>query len=172
MCLYYRTTTDNRKTTALGGYFTFLFISLIPVLWMWTLPPSSNGDFYRNRAFPAVWYQFLHTRYINYFVTMLAFLALVPQARELRNRSDLGALSISGLMMQAIVFALVAGSWVCRLKVDDTTPLPSMSIWYQWVGWTTIDNAAFSIVQLILWMMACQLAEPSQPGETAPLLYR
>jgi hypothetical protein len=115
---------------------------------MWIMPPLSSRDIYHDRTIASVFYQWMHTRYINYLVTIFAFIALAPQSPELHDRTSLGALSASGLGIQAVAFAMLAMSWSLRFKMDDTVPPPTLVSWYQWVGWATIDNAAFAIIQV------------------------
>jgi hypothetical protein len=135
---------------------------------MWTLPPSSTKDFYHNRNGPVIFYQWLHIGHVNYIVTIMAFIASIPQIRELRTRSDSGALSIFGLGGQAFLFALVAISWSLRLQLV-TRYTRTVWKWYKWVGWATLDNVALAMTQMVVWWIASQL-KPLEVGETAPLL--
>jgi hypothetical protein len=168
LCLSYQPRTQSRKWPIILSYTLFLFITLIPVLWMWTLPPSSTRDFYHNRNGPVVFYQWLHMWHVNYIVTAIAFVAALPQIRELRTRLDSGALSVFGLGGQIFLFALVAISWSFRLQYV-TSYTRTVGKWYKWVGWATLDNAALAMTQMVVWWFASHL-KPLEVGETAPLL--
>jgi hypothetical protein len=168
-CLAYRSLTRSPKWPVIVGYIFFLLITLIPVLWMWTLPPSSNGDFYHNRNGPVIFYVWLHMWYVNYVVTIIGFSAALPQVHELRNRSDSGALSVSGLGGQAFVFAIIAISWLLRLKWGAGV-LHTVRSWYEWVGWAPLDNAAFAITQMVVMWAASRCEKPRGSSEITPLL--
>lgn len=87
---------------------------------------------------------------INPVVTIIAICSLFIQI------SNATALSILGLASQAFVFALVALSWTARVRFPDIDrySLGILITWYQLVGWATVDNAIFSIMQLILFYVA------------------
>lgn len=88
--------------------------------------------------------------FINPIVTIIAVCSLFIQI------SNATALSILGLASQAFVFALVALSWTARVRFPtlDRISLSRLITWYQLVGWATVDNAVFSIIQLILFYVA------------------
>jgi hypothetical protein len=169
LCLIYSPRTHPPRWPVIVGYTFFLFITLIPVLWMWTLPPSSNKDFYHNRNGPVIFYEWLHMWYINYIITIITFVAAVPQVRGMRIRSNLGALSLSGLGFQTFVFTVVAISWSLRLQWG-TGVLRTVRSWYEWVGWAPLDNAGFAITQMIVWWIADRFENLLELSETRPLL--
>lgn len=86
------------------------------------------------------------------------------------------ALGLLELASQAVVFAVVAVSWVFRV-VFPTTDIPwtlfPITTWYQLVGWAAVDNAVFAIVQSIL-LCLTKRRQGSQAGymnpEEEPLL--
>ncbi|OAA59018.1 hypothetical protein SPI_06220 [Niveomyces insectorum RCEF 264] len=111
-----------------------------------------------------------HLRLVNPVVTFLG--AVSPLCQIGRER----ALSAMGLLVQAIVFALVAVSWLTRVPLNMNG-----ETWYEWYtlkGWAFIDNAIFAAVQLVLFIAARQgsvgaeqeTVDGPTDGEREPLL--
>lgn len=126
-------------------YAFFLLISLGPVI-LFALHPGRHVDF----EWSAALFFGSHSIFVNPIVSFLAIVAFFSQAPAAR------ALDCMSLVMQAVVFALVAISWIYRVK----NPLESVDYfswnalvsWYQLVGWAAVDNAIYAIVQfLLLW---------------------
>lgn len=117
--------------------------------------------------------------FINPIVTIIGFASLFVQARVTRSRPSPGALSIVGLAIQAVVFAVVALYWPLRMTIPrefwNMSPLRSCITWYQLVGWAAVDNAVFAIVQAVLLWIAMRQRGGVQGmttnGETTPLLH-
>lgn len=117
--------------------------------------------------------------FINPIVTVIGFASFFAQAHESRSRSSLGALSIKGLAIQAVVFAVVALYWQLRMRIPeegwDMSPQRSFITWYQLVGWAAIDNTVFAIVQaVLLWVARRQRGEVQgmiTNGENTHLLH-
>jgi hypothetical protein len=155
----------------ISTYVAFLLISVAPILVESTLPPSGSGDTMKDRSWLSAVYLFTHAYIINPFITFLAVAALFPQVRELQSSPDLGAISVTGLVMQAFTFAIVAVGWSLRLQL----PLSEFRQrdWYPLVGWATVDNLVFAVVQGMLWWIARRrlgLSQIVESGEAAPLL--
>ncbi|KAH6892597.1 hypothetical protein B0T10DRAFT_295654 [Thelonectria olida] len=166
--LVYPPSPPGAKPAMFSIYMAFLLISIVPVIFIASLPPSGT-DPYGDRSWPGSFYAYGSTMFINPIVTALAIVTYFPQARELKSRSDAGACSVPGLAVQAGVFLVVAIFWPLRM------PLPwgvRFSTWYQLVGWATLDNLVFAFVQGVLWCVARRFkgATSEATGETAPLL--
>lgn len=113
-------------------------------------------------------------------VTFLAASALYPQSRVILGRQpgeSLGGFSITGLWLQAVVFAVVALFLVYRVPwtlYEGPGPEEGEFGWYRMVGWAAVNNAIFAVVQSFLfsmarWWMAILGATGS---DTEPLLVR
>lgn len=152
-------------------YISFLLISVVPIYIDAVDPeePSQRGWF--SGIFISV-----HTIFVNPIVTAGIILAFCAQWQKA------SALSTFGLATQAVVFSLVALSWASRVRFID--PLPEMPpgvplqnlfiIWYQLVGWATVDNAIFAMIQLVLFCLATHhkrgIADSFSRPEQEPLL--
>jgi hypothetical protein len=96
---------------------------------------------------------FFHAGYVSPFATVLGIASLFTQARILLyHRRAPGALSFTGLFVQATVFTLVGVSWIFRLTTEGLelgtyTPIQAVWVWYELVGWAVIDNLEFAVVQ-------------------------
>jgi hypothetical protein len=100
-----------------------------------------------------------HIIYINPIITIIFFASLIPQAQEtLSRRPSLGALGVTGLAIQAVIFAVVALYWPWRITLSrenlELPPLWRLIQWYRSDGWATVDNAVFTFVQAVLWWIA------------------
>ena len=93
----------------------------------------------------------VHMVYINPVITMLCMVPFFAQAHTIRTRKPPIALSSTGLLGQATVFALVGISWFFRFKMPegywDRDGLEHHSVgdtlwavlkWYQLFGWAPI----------------------------------
>lgn len=118
----------------------------------------------------------VHILFINPVVTILAIAAPIHQARKTLLEPSLGALSTVSLAVQAIVFAVVAVSWVARVVFPAMPAItPGVVVtWYQLIGWAAVDNGVFAIGQAVIWFIATRKAgwrgENPSSGETEPLL--
>jgi hypothetical protein len=162
----------------LAIYVSFLLISLAPVVYASFLPAPGNSPKDDGRWFSAIFVG-VHIIFINPIITMLGFASLFAQARETISRPSHRALSIVGLAIQVVVFAVVALCWPLRMTIPreywDMPLLRRWMTWYQLVGWATIDNAVFAIVQaVLLWIAMRRRGEVEgmvTNAETAPLLH-
>jgi hypothetical protein len=157
------------------AYFTFLFISLVPVAFESTLPLDEPGTSPNRGWFSALFAGF-HYYYISTVVTLLGIASFYFQARELLSRTDRGAISLRGLASQAIIFALVGLTWIFRLTAScdffrGLTPLGALIKWYRLVGWAAVDNLVFAFVQAVLFYIAWRRrGEEGTVDETTRLL--
>ncbi|KAJ3520496.1 hypothetical protein NM208_g13683 [Fusarium decemcellulare] len=166
--LFYPPSSPGPKTTILSIYIAFLLISVAPVIFMAFLPPTGT-DPNRDRRWISAIFANTSGLLINPIVTALAIAAYFPQARELRSRPDVGALSVLGLAVQASVFLIVSIIWPLRMELPRGV---SFSVWYQFAGWATVDNLIFAFVQAVLWWIARRFgrAVSEEPSEAAPLM--
>lgn len=122
-------------------YIAFLLISTVPII----AEVASPGDHESSRLFRAAFF-YMHSTFVNPVVTVGAISSFFCQ------KSTAYALNKSGLAVQALVFAIVALSWLFRINFP-VVPQWSLSIlitWYELVGWAAVDNAVFAAVQFIL----------------------
>lgn len=68
------------------------------------------------------------------------------------TRPETSALSLPCLAAQAVVFALVAISWMVRVEYPPY--LPSWGEWYRLIGWPVVNNGLFASVQGLLLLVA------------------
>jgi hypothetical protein len=93
----------------------------------------------------------LHTIYINLIVTALVIAALPAQARQIEQHGHL-SLSLMGLASQAVIFAVLALSWVFPVRFEYDLSV-WFSSWGSFVSWATVGNGAFAVVQgILLWI--------------------
>ncbi|KAI9890438.1 MAG: hypothetical protein M1814_003922 [Vezdaea aestivalis] len=170
----------TQKCSVVTIYITVLLLSLSPVITESTLhaPNQEPGEY--SRWFSAI-YSGIAFMFVNPVITLLALVASVPQVRELRSRAEIGALSIPGLAVQAVVFILVGLYWPFRMGIRPQywrlEPGRVWVYWYQRVGWAAVDNLVFAIVQaVVLWTALRQRGTGFWRGqldnERTPILLR
>ena len=134
----------------------FLLTSLAFVAYETTLPRKPGNIYNDGRAIRAG-FTGIHTMFINPIVTSLIFAAFWAQLAQVRSSDS--AISATGLAAQAAVFAMVGLSWAFRLQLPkeyshsygEVVPWRTwLVIWYQLVGWATVNNLFFALVQLAL----------------------
>ena len=171
MCLSCQPERPSQKYTVPAIYVSFLLISVAPVIF--ELSYITEQDIRWVMAF----FSHYHTIYINPVVTIICFVSLFPQARETLSRQTLGTLSITGLAIQAVIFAVVALYWPWRMTPSrehlELPPLRRFITWYQLDDWATVDNAVFAFVQAVLLWIAVRrksVAQAVTTDENTPLL--
>lgn len=104
-------------------------------------------------------------------MTMLAAAALGAQAPAI-GPVGARALSLEGLAAQAVVFALLALSWLWRLRWPG--PGVMIATWYQCVGFVSVDHAVFAVVQAVLLWIAVRRSRQgaTAASEREPLISR
>lgn len=104
-------------------------------------------------------------------MTMLAAAALGAQAPAM-GPDGARALSLEGLAAQAVVFALLALSWLWRLRWPG--PGVMIATWYQCVGFVSVDHAVFAVVQAVLLWIAVRRSRQgaTAASEREPLISR
>lgn len=123
-----------------------------------------------------------HVIFINPIATFLGGFSFFLQAAQILNHAEQSALSLWGLAVQMVVFALVAVSWVWRVVYAETwNPLfggGSFLHWYFSYGHPVLANGVFAAVQfcLLLFAVYCRRRAGEEvkegSGETEPLLGR
>ncbi|KAI0885953.1 uncharacterized protein GGS22DRAFT_159449 [Annulohypoxylon maeteangense] len=171
MYLYFPSSKPSLKYCIVATYVAFFLISVAPVILESTL--ESDGTYGYRQLLSAVFFG-IHTIYINPIITALAVIAVFPQRHEILSRREPGALSVMGLLVQAVVFAVVACVWPVRFTIGSEVRVP-ISAWYQLVGWAAVDNLIFAIVQAVLFWTSRKFrvgdtAEEIAPEETTPLM--
>lgn len=172
VCLYLPS--DHRDCgvrIAIGAYVTFLLVSIIPVF--------SDAAFSRqgsDRRMEMAIFFGVHSQFLSWIITSLNILAVYFQIKETRSRPQEQALASLGLALQAVVFAVLAFSWVGRAEFpypDGRFHWSYLSAWYQLVGWATVDNGIFAMGQaILLWIIVSQRSRiyGGVQSETEPLL--
>ena len=97
---------------------------------------------------------------IGPIVQILGFVALWAQWSETKKSRGAGAqaddaLSVKGLMVQAVVFLLVGLSFLWRMRILEEEKwsgywIADLDKWYWTVGFATINNLIFAVVQGVL----------------------
>lgn len=81
---------------------------------------------------------------------------------------------MTGLAVQAVVFALVAACWPFRMTLPSSFWHSKPFGWYQSIGWATVDNAVYAVVQTVLLLIVVRRGREVQEvvvsGEREPLL--
>lgn len=165
------------KTALIAVYCAYLPVSLLFVAFEATLDKDNSENGWVRAIFGGI-----HLIHITPIMNLLALVALILQARTVRSNPTTGSLSVPGLAVQAIMFLLVGISWFFRLRLPrgslHTEPgKPSYStrtkieVWYQTVGWATVGNLLFAVVQGVLFLIIRGgRRNQSSSVETAPLL--
>ncbi|KAH6842748.1 hypothetical protein B0I37DRAFT_382728 [Chaetomium sp. MPI-CAGE-AT-0009] len=182
-CLTCRSNPDHgRRITVSAMYIFFLLMSVIPVF-VDALTESGRDPYHK---WGLALFGGVHVMFVNPVINILGFAALYAQARSILARpagSGLGALSLGSLAAQAIVFALLAPSWLGRLYFpwDELEPevgnsAAALKVWFELVGFVPFDHAVFAVAQLVLFWLAVLRGlhhgdnSGVLTGETEPLL--
>jgi hypothetical protein len=162
------------KSTAVAIYIAFLFISVIPaMLDVVTGGPHYNGPY---RQWPVVLFGVPHILFINPVATVLIVVSFIIQVRQTLDGSS-SSLSVRGLAVQSLVFALLGVSWLLRVlwppaNMPTFYNSPIMNN-YLLVGWAAVDHILFALGQAVLCFIICRrnITAAQRPvGETEPLL--
>lgn len=130
-----------------------------------------------DRGWVTAMFTGVHGYFVTPPITLLAILAFLPQAHELAQATSAGALDVSGLAVQAVVFTLVGVSWMLRLTMApelwDMAPLRVLYTWHNLVGWAAVYNLIFAVGQALLYGIARSrgMLDNRLAAEAVPLLY-
>ena len=113
----------------------------------------------------------------NPIFTLLAVVAFIIQARVTWGAQESDALSKSTVVLQIIIFLLLAILWPFRLILPDnmwqSRDQPALLLkWYPWVGWACANSAVVAIGQATVLYAAYQGRDGNSPlaGERQHLL--
>ncbi|CAO2648046.1 Nn.00g089680.m01.CDS01 [Neocucurbitaria sp. VM-36] len=172
VCLYLPSDhRDGSGKFAIGAYIAFLLISVVPVF-----ADAIEPMPWEDRKWPMSLFFGYHSLYLSWIITGFNVAAVCYQAKEMLSRPWDRALSHVGLATQALVFALIAISWIGRVKFpyeEHGFPWGFLSTWYELVGWAAVDNGIFALGQaILLWIGLCRTTSGSGGfhEETEPLL--
>ncbi|KAL6802776.1 hypothetical protein GGI42DRAFT_32187 [Trichoderma sp. SZMC 28013] len=153
--------------TVLSIYLAFLLLSVVPVIvdaaW-----PSQDAS---SREWGLALFHGIHTMLINPIATILILAAFFSQRAEILQYppgTASSSLSLIGLAVQAVVFAVLALAWAWRFVFPGGG---YGMTWYQLVGFVAVDHFAFALVQAALLAVAVlHRGRIFTGGETEPLL--
>ncbi|KAK0660439.1 hypothetical protein QBC41DRAFT_330939 [Cercophora samala] len=181
LCIIYSHTTSNQPNPSLiiSIYISFLLISIIP-LFTDALFADTTDPYHK---WTLGFFSAVHMLFINPGVFLLSFLAIGAQAKEIlhrhHNNEGVGALSLPGLAVQTLLFALLAVTWSGRLVFHwDNVPVESrinwsvFVFWFQSVGFVLFDYGVFAIGQGVLLSLALRhQAVALTGGNTWPAIF-
>jgi hypothetical protein len=161
------------KFAAVGTYIAFLLISVVPVFADAINPPD-----HQSRLWTVALFCGIHSFYISWIITALNGVAIYYQAREIVKFPRNIALSRVGLATQAVIFTIMAISWIGRVSFPYEYFAEgfwgTLTTWYELVGWAAVDTGIFALGQaFLLWRIpheASVASGPLQPEEQ-PLLH-
>ncbi|KAL2136163.1 hypothetical protein VTI74DRAFT_5216 [Chaetomium olivicolor] len=110
---------------AIAIYISYLLISVVPLV-VNAATPHDQHPYNQDRKWFIAFFEGAHALFLTPLITILAAAALGVQAPAIGP--DARALSLEGLAAQAIVFALLALSWLWRLRWPG--PGVMMATWY------------------------------------------
>ncbi|GKZ27096.1 hypothetical protein AbraIFM66951_008084 [Aspergillus brasiliensis] len=161
-------------------YTAFTFISIIP-----TLADALFTIFHepgeREPDFGVAIFMGFHIYFLSTLGTLLVICAFIPQAIRLRSLpANSGVVRVRDWTLQAVVLAMIAVSWIFRVKLpsgEDDVLMPFRSIpWFVRIGWPAGGTGIFAVVQgglAVLGMMGRKGVVGGGSGgqaETDPLL--
>ena len=163
---------DCSVSFAVGVYIAFLLVSVVP-LFTDAIAPARHED----RIWTMAFFFGVHSLLLSWVVTGFNVATIYCQVRQTLSRPRVQALSPVGLAAQAAGFALMAISWIGRVKFPyeglDGHFWGSLSSWYELVGWAAIDNGIFALGQaILLWVVWHHetWGNGARDEETEPLL--
>jgi hypothetical protein len=157
----------------MASYLTFVVISLVPTIAEQLIDFSS--DTMSDHDVFDVLYVMMPMFVLGPIVQILGFVALCAQAIGIKSRSPgtQDALSVKGLLVQAVVFLLVGLSFLWRLRIPEDEEwsgywLADLRRWYWRVGSATLNNLIFAVVQGVLaWIAWRYKGDGGEIGEDA-----
>lgn len=151
---------------AITTYLSYITISLVPAIAQ-AFIPLEDRELLTAILVGTLLYLF------GPIVQLLGFAALTVQARGTISRGSAGALSIKGLVLQAVIYLLVGISFLFRLRIPseelDEHWIANVRDWDWTVGWAMINNVIFAVSQGILACIVLRRGR-EEPDERSALL--
>lgn len=155
-----------QSRVAITSYLSYLTISLVPAIAQ-AFISLEDRELLTAILVGTLLYLF------SPIVQLLGFAALTVQARGTISRGSAGALSIKGLVLQAVIYLLVGISFLFRLRMPseelDEHWIVNVRDWYWTVGWATVNNVIFAVNQGILTCVVLRRGR-EEPDESSALL--
>ena len=177
--LYHRPTYLRRKILIVVTYIGFLTISLLPLIAdavsdIFCPPNHPNCPFHERD--PIFLFEGLHIfLLVPFFTTIPLIIGIYKQVRR-----PLQTQTLTGLKLQTAAFMLSAVFWIYRVSapwdlyrtyLEDGHPIIlALMVWYQMVGFVTINDALFALGQGIFLWLALRQNRRAEEGERQPLL--
>jgi hypothetical protein len=159
--------------TAIATYIAFFLISGVPLF-----ADAVNPGHKEDRRWILALFFGVHSMFLSWIITAFTGIAIYYQSKEIASQPDRTALSRLGLIVQAVVFLIVALSWIGRVRFSyegfSERFWGMLSTWYELVGWAAVDTGIFAFGEaLLLWILVqSRSAAGSMPhGEEQPLLH-
>jgi hypothetical protein len=154
------------------AYIVFLLCSLsFAVLTGIACLTAVNGE----GAYMLISLAYPHILFINPIITFISVLTLPAQFPYIRDHLPQlrSTLSLNGLLLQAVIFTIVAISWAFRLTPANNNGLAkgSWSGWFLLKGWAVLDNLIFAFVQVALYTVMRIRHPVAEDDELAGLLH-
>ncbi|PYH70539.1 uncharacterized protein BO88DRAFT_250236 [Aspergillus vadensis CBS 113365] len=132
-------------------YTAFTLISVVPLFTDTLFPSIFHEPGERQLNIGVAIFMGFHLFFLNTIFTLVSICSIIPQAVQFRSLpSNSSVLRVRNCALQGVVLAMIAVSWVFRVKlpdgVDDLTPFRSI-IWYVRVGWPAGGTGIFALVQ-------------------------
>ncbi|KAI3337939.1 hypothetical protein F4824DRAFT_460701 [Ustulina deusta] len=141
--VYYWHENRSRATPYVVFYPLLLIISIIPVVIDAIANAGQKSDPAFGRLLLLSSFGWVHLFFLIPLITLLCLLAAYSQAREILARpsgSGTGALSVVGVALQTVVFAVLAATWYPG-RLPLTTSNPHFILWYYVVGFVPVNHA-------------------------------
>lgn len=164
--VYYWHENRSRAEPYAVFYALLLIISIIPVVIDAIADDGQNSDPAFGRLLLLVAFSWVHLFFIIPLVTLLCLLAAYSQAREILARpsgSGTGALSVVGVALQTVVFAVLAATWYPG-RLPYTTSNPDIIIWYYLVGFVPMNHAFVALEHGLLLVAVVRHIRRGQDG--------
>ncbi|KAL4960231.1 PQ-loop repeat-containing protein [Aspergillus stella-maris] len=174
------------------AYSLYILISLLPQLIDISGPTPSTKPYPRDTLLE--FFIVTHTLFLKPLTTFLILISALCQTGPIwrfpGKRGKETSLSLTGLVVQFVVFSCVGVSWIYRVVEFKRLGEPWVSVewdWYWSVGWPVVDGVGFGGVQGVLaWCVLFNRAQAwiegrkgrkgvgdedeGTPGEREPLL--
>ncbi|PYH35185.1 uncharacterized protein BO87DRAFT_415391 [Aspergillus neoniger CBS 115656] len=125
-------------------YTAFTLISVVPLFTDALFPSIFHEPGERQLNFGVAILMGFHLFFLNTIFTLLSICSIIPQAVQFRSPPlNSGVVRVRNCALQGVVLAMIAVSWVFRVKLPDgvnvLTPFRSI-IWEKESGWEGSDR--------------------------------